>query len=169
MTYDQIYSHDYHGWRDTKSTANEAFNVFQAVGSSGGQEVLHSVSFYTTIPNAEYEVKVFGTFAGGELTDALSQKDGVTENVGFHTIDLNWPVTLTTGQNFYVYVKTSGGGHAFDRTSDVPVLLGATYRTTVESRAKAGESFYRTSSGGKVLTQDDPTANFCIKALSRRE
>lgn len=167
MQYQNVYYYDYHGWRDTKK-AEEAFNAFKAKGASSGRETLKSVSFYTTEENVTYEVKIYGTYVNGELRDLLSMTDGVYGNSGFHTVDLRWPVVLETNQPFYVHVKTSNGGHAFDKTSNVPLLLGGgPVRPMVESKAQAGQSFYR--SGGaawKDLTQDDATANFCIKALT---
>jgi hypothetical protein len=81
-------------------------------------------------------------------------------------VDLTNDVHLQNGDKFYVSLKLSQGGQAFDKTSDVPDLLGANYRVMVPSKANSGESFYRTSSGWRDLTQDDATANFCIKALT---
>lgn len=168
LRYSNVYYHDYHGWRDTKAVS-EAFNAFSAKGNPGGREVLKAVSFYTTAENVEYSVKVYRTFANGELTDLLSVRDGFMENIGFHTVDLNWPVALNAGENFYVAVTVSKGGQAFDKTSNVPLLLGGGGRPIVASKAKAGESFYRTGSGWTDLTKDDATANFCIKALTVNE
>lgn len=165
LRYDSIYSHDYHGWRDTKKNVTEAFNAFKAKGS----ETLESVSFYTTADDTEYTVKVFGRFENGELQDQLSIKEGIIENTGFHTVDLNWPVRLAAGDDFYIYVSVNRGGHAFDKTSNVPVLLGGEGRPIVESRAKPGESFYRSGNAWVDLTKDDSTANFCIKGLAVKD
>ena len=52
------------------------------------------------------------------------------------------------------------------------MLLGASYRTIVESSASAGESFYRDDSGSWVDFQGwegnpyPETGNFCIKLLA---
>lgn len=164
--YNQVYSHDYHGWRATKSGVTQAFNKFVAKGNANGRELLKSVGFYTAAENVEYSVKVFNSFNGTELTDLLSLRDGLAANAGYHTVDLNFPVVLAAGDDFYVSVEVSAGGHPFDKTSDVPVLLGSRAKVIVESRAKAGESFYRTANGWTDLTKDDVSANFTIKALS---
>jgi len=87
---------------------------------------------------------------------------------------LDTPVTLTSGNDFYVYLLVSDGGLAFDRTSDIPVLLGADYRTIVESSANPDESYYNNGFGWLDLYDYnfsnpswDETANFCIKALTK--
>ena len=166
MRYQNVYFHDYHGWRDTKAGVTEAFNAFVAKGTSSGKETLSSASFYTAVDAVEYSVEIYANFQRGELSDLLSMREGVADRMGFHTVDLNWPVRLQAGQKFYVLVRLSQGGHPFDRTSDVPLLLGGSGRPIVESQAKPGESFYRTAQGWIDLTKDDATANFCIKALT---
>ena len=49
---------------------------------------------------------------------------------------------LTAGDLFYIYLNLSNGGHPYDKTSDVPVLLGSRGRTIVESNSNPGESYF---------------------------
>jgi C1A family cysteine protease len=160
LTYDHIYYHDYHGWRDTVTTATEAFNAFTAVD----YQLLEAVSFFTAADDVSYTIKVYDRFEGDELLDELATTSGLLPYTGFHTIDLPTPAYLTAEDDFYVYVELSDGGHPYDRTSVVPVLLGAQYRTLVESSADPGQSFYHNGGSWYDLYEDDSTANFCIKA-----
>jgi C1A family cysteine protease len=170
MPYDHIYYHDYHGRRGIKTYWNEAFNAFIANGS----ELLQAVSFFTTDDNVEYVVKIFDRFENGVLLSELSVKSGTIDYTGFHTVDLDFPVALSAGDDFYIYLYLSRGGQSFDRTSIVPVLLGAAAQnTTVQSSANEGQSYYFDGISWQDLYYYDfvvkdwnGTANFCIKALT---
>ncbi len=170
MAYDHIYYHDYHGWRGTLTEVNEAFNAFAVQGN----EWLKSVSFFTAGDQVEYTIKVYDRFRNGSLIEELAEASGVIPYSGFHTIDLEKPVPLRAHDDFYVYVKFSHGGHPIDRTSEVPVLLGASQQNTIViSAAHPGESYYRAEDRWLDLFDyhfEDPswdhTANFCIKALT---
>jgi len=169
LGYYNIYYHDYHGWRDTLTNVSEAFNVFTAESDDN----LTAVSFFTPVDDVSYTVKVYGDFEDGELINELSSKTGIIEYTGYHTVILEPNVYINKGDNFYIYLQLSDGGQPYDRTSDVPVLLGSTSRTIVESTANPGESYYRSDSEWLDLYDyefDDSswekTANFCIKGLS---
>jgi len=170
FSYDNIYYHDYHGWRDTKEGCFEAFNAFIA----GGSERLRAVNFYTATESVFCIIKIYDTFEDGTLKDVLSSQSQTISHRGLHTVDLTTSITLQEGQDFYVYIFLNKGGHPFDRTSEIPVLLGANYRTLVESSAGPGESFYKEDGEWEDLYyfENPPwteTMNFCIKALTTEE
>jgi C1A family cysteine protease len=164
LAYDTIYYHDYHGWRDTKTDSNTAFNSFIAQENN----LLEAVSFYTASDDSTFTVIIYDRFINGELQDPRSTQTGTIEHKGFHTINLDSVVGLSKDDDFYIYLQLSNGGQAFDRTSEVPVLLGVESATTVivESTSNPGESYYLEGNQWKDLYLLDNTANFCIKGLT---
>lgn len=166
--YDQIYYHDYHGKRDELNGCTAVFNKFIGIRD----EMLKAVSFFTSADDVDYMVIVYDGFDGTQLLNPLSTKSGTLDYRGLHTIDLDDAVSITEGDDFYIYLTLSDGGYAYDRTSDVPVLLGSHYRTIVESSAHEDESYYETSGNWlDFYDYDDPsgyqhTGNFCVKGLT---
>ena len=166
-TYDTAYYHDYHGWRDNLTTATEAFNKYVA----SYDEMLVAVNFFTAESNVDFTVKIFDDF-DGTLSNELATVTGNFEYSGLHTVDLPDTVNIAQGDDFYVYLELSAGGFAYDRTSEVPVLLGASSRTLVPSSANPEESYYMEDGTWEdFYYYDDPsgyqnTGNFCIKALA---
>ena len=166
--YDNIYYHDYHGKRDTLTICSAVFNKF--IGE--GDELLKAVSVFSAVDSVDYTIIIYDDFNGTQLQNELSDKSGTLEFRGLHTIDLDSIVTITEGEDFYIYLTLSDGGYSYDRTSDVPVLLGADYRTIVESSASEDESYYRIGDTWfDFYNYDDPsgfqhTGNFCVKVLA---
>lgn len=168
LDYDLAYYHDYHGWRDVLPDVTEAFNAFEA---RHGEESIRAVCFFTAVHDVDYTVSIYDDFDGTSLSNELISQTGNIEFSGMHTIELDNPVPLNLGNDFYVHLSLSQGGHPYDRTSIVPVLLGAKSRTLVESAANPGESYYLSAKGWEdFYNYDDPsgyqnTGNFCIKAF----
>jgi PKD repeat protein len=117
-------------------------------------------------------VRIYDKFWDGSLRHKLVEVAGFEEFTGMHTVDLPHNVYIPLEDSFYVYVMLSKGGHPYDRTSDVPVLLGAEGKTIVTSSALPGESFYGCCGGewNDLYYYDDGqwtgTLNFCMKALA---
>ncbi len=166
--WDTAYYHDYHGWRDTLLGVTEAFNAFTATED----EAITAVNFFTAENNVDYIVKIYDDFDGTTLSNQLDEVTGNLTYTGLHTIDLNDEVGIFSGDDFYVYLSLSSGGFPYDRTSDVPVLLGGDSRVIVPSAAKAGESYYNVEGTWMDFYDyiDDSgfenTGNICIKALA---
>jgi len=162
LDYGHVYYHDYHGWRATKEDASEAVNVFTMTGD----EMVRAVSFYTAADSVDYTAGIHPAFTGTTLPGGLASVAGTFERKGLHTVDLDTPVAFSAGESFAVSLGLSRGGQPYDTTSDVNVLLGASYRAIVHSSADPGESYYREGDSWLDLTDYDPDANFCIKALT---
>jgi len=163
LQYEYIYYHDYHGWRATKEDTTEAFNAFIADENI----LVESISFFTAADTVDYTVMIYDCFEQNILVDSLSSSSGTLAFSGFHTIDLETPIGFLSGDDFYIYVELSSGGHPYDCTSEVPVLLGS-FEPTVEvpSTASKQQSYYKQGMQWVDLTSFDDTANFCIKALA---
>ncbi len=168
LKYDHTYYHDYHGWRDTKENTQEAFNAFTA----SSDQFLKAVSYFFAVDSIDYEIKIYDDFDGENLQNELYTHSGWLQYHGFHTTNLDQSVFLEKGEDFYIYLYLEKGGHPYDRTSEVPVLLGASYRTVVISSANPEESYYKKNGEWKDFYEyEDPsgyqhTGNFCIKALT---
>ncbi len=168
LQYDFTYYHDYHGWRDTKTNCQEVVNAFVA----SSNQLLKAVSFFTATDSVDYTVTIYKEFDAGVLSNEITTVSGWEEYTGFHTVDIPGIIELMEGENFYVYLNLEDGGQPYDRTSDVPVLLGSDYRTVVESSASPGESYYKENLVWLDFYEyNDPsgyehTGNFCVKALT---
>ena len=168
LQYDTAYYHDYHGWRDTLKGITEVFNAFTTVKD----ETVKAVNFFTAADSVNFTVVLYDDFDGTTLSNELATKTGFIEFTGLHTVDFDMPVNLEEGEDFYIYLNLDKGGIPYDRTSDVPVLLGAQYKTIVPSTASAGESYYKNTNGWNDFYEyNDPSGflqsgNFCVKALA---
>jgi hypothetical protein len=94
----------------------------------------------------------------------LASTSGLATYGGYHTIDLPSAVSLTAGDRFYVALHLTNGGtypQAIDMS--VPGYSSA-------STASPGQSYYSFNGlSWTDLTTEDPTANFCIKALTSNQ
>jgi hypothetical protein len=133
-----------------------AFNAYTASANSS----LKSVGFYTEADGASYNVRVYGTYSGGTLSNLLASTSGSETYAGYHTIDLPSSVALTAGSNFYVYVGITGGGSYMMATD----YAASGYDSA--STASPGQSYYSFDGNSWTdVTTWNATANFCIKAL----
>ena len=168
MQYDNIYYHDYHGKRDEFISGTEVFNKFIASET----ELLKAVSFYSCSDNVDYTVTIYDNFDEQNLQNPLGAINGNIAVMGLHTIDLDTAIKVIDGDDFYVHLELSDGIYAYDRTSDVPVLLGADYRAIVPSSASVDESYYFDEGiWNDFYYYNDPsgflnTGNFCVKVLT---
>ncbi len=161
--YNHFYYYDYHGWRRTKTDCDRAFNAFVAPRDQS----LGSVSFYTAADSVSYTVIIYDNFESGQLTGELATATGLIEHLGFHTIDLIENVSLSAGDNFYIYLELSSGGQAYDCTAPTDATLGIiSSGIPVPSRSAPGQSYFFNGSAWQDLYEIDSTANFCIKGLA---
>ncbi len=165
MEYEQVYYHDYHGWRDTFTGADRVMNAFEV----SGDHYITACSFFTSDDSVTCSAALYGSFAGGSPSVPLGLQEEFCQVRGFHTIQLDEPFQVGPGDSVYFAMEFSQGGFPYDRTADVPVLLGSSARVIVESTASEGESYYYDGSWHDFYgCPDNPypeTGNFCLKLL----
>ncbi|WP_230741477.1 lectin like domain-containing protein [Methanooceanicella nereidis] len=121
--YDNIYQYDPLGWTCpvgyevsgggmgySSDTAWFA-NVFTADPNPPLREQIAAVSFYTPQVNSEYEIYVFrgpeleASNGIPEVTGHSAEKSGTITAPGYHTIKLDSPIPLASGEEFSIVVK----------------------------------------------------------------
>ena len=171
--YAHNYQYDTVGWSysiatdPNNPTSGTAANIFTAESD----EQLEAVSFYTTDAGARYHISVYTGVEDGQPTSgtcALAEQSGRETYAGYHTIELDEPVALKTGEQFSIVVTFENPGYTLPvpiewcpMPSDnyVPVYMG-----------DGGESYIYTQNGWQDVA--GPTdnhyyiTNVCIKGFT---
>lgn len=172
--YDGTVSYNY--LNDPESQIITAANIFTAIDN----EKLTSVGFVTPSSYFSYKIEIFRGVKDTPDSGILFLKQTGNElYAGFHTIDLENPVDLVSGDRFSVIIEITANsiGNAFimtDRSESYTVKDAdekeVTYQEFVSS-SNPGESFYKTRYGQWIDCWDeDPSAslgNVRIKAFTK--
>ena len=134
-------------------------NIFTATSNKR----LTSVAFYAATVNTSYGVYIYDTFSGGSFLDLLGSKSGTVTYPGYHIIDLDSSVRLTSGDDFAVVVKFTTPGYDWPIPIEYPISGYSDAAT-----ANPGES-YASSDGTSWtdITSIWSNTNVCIKAIAR--
>ncbi|MCL5734563.1 MAG: lectin like domain-containing protein [Actinobacteria bacterium] len=154
-TYSGIYQYDPLGDINCMGYSSpEAWfaNVFTAEEDSS----LSAVGFYTLAPGTSYSV-----YTGSSLTDLTPSTSGELAYMGFHTIELEEPVALSTGEPFVVAVRITSLG-----TNDPIAIEYPIENFSSQATAESGQSYVSPDgSEWSDLTETyDANANVCLKA-----
>ena len=76
---------------------------------------LSAVGFYTLVPGTSYEV-----YTGSSLGAKTLQHERHEASMGYHTVTLPTPVTVTEGQPFAVAVKVTTPGYGYPIAIEYP-------------------------------------------------
>ncbi|HZL63650.1 MAG TPA: lectin like domain-containing protein [Thermoleophilia bacterium] len=160
---DRIYQNDPLGWVASYRPPNapDASTAWLAnVFTAPEADELAGAGFYTTAPNASYEVRVASTMDG--VHDAAASARGTIAVPGYHTVPLTSSVPLRAGQNVVIAVRLTVPGYKF------PVAIEEPYRGYSNATASAGQSYV--SADGSTWT--DMTSliadtNVCLKGYAR--
>jgi len=160
--YDRVYQYDPFGWVTSVGVGGDSA-WFANIFTSTQKEDLKAVSFYTPVPNAQYQVEIFndvGTTPRGRSASHVQQ--GSISYAGYHTVPLHSSVPLQKGQKFSVIVKLTTPGYQYPIAVEYP-YPGYSSRAS----ARAGESWV--SSDGTSwtdLTTVYANSNVCVKAFT---
>ncbi len=163
--YHRVYQYDPLGWVSafgyTGSNTAWFANIFTAVETEG----LSAVSFYTASPNSSYELNIYTSVTSGPTTGSLAgSQTGTIVSAGYHTISLNLPVPLTSGEKFSIVVKLTTPGFNYPVPIEKPI---AGYSS--QATANPGES-YMSGSGSSwtdvTSVSGCAECNVCLKAFT---
>lgn len=164
--YDNNYQYD-GSYFSTSSYLDTCANVFEVkVGEQG--ESLEAIAFETDHTNLEYVVEIYievdekGDPSSGKLA---AIRKGNTKYAGYHTVELEHPVTLNNGERFAVVVKLIKEEY----------LIGINYESAINAggyssipHINEGESFYYQNGQWKdQYFGEGQSGNFCIKAFTK--
>ncbi len=161
-SWSRAYQYDPLGWMGSYGYGSNAAwfaNIFTAAAN----EQLAAVSFYTASPNSTYEVYVYSNVSSVPTSGSLSgNKTGAISLPGYHTISLEQPVPLSSGQRFSIVVKLTTPGYNYPIPLEYPYSGYSSAAT-----AHAGESYIsRDGALWSDLTTSYANANVCLKAFT---
>jgi len=135
------------------SSAGWLGNVFTAQSTAS----VSAVGFYTETPNSTYEV-----YTGSSLASKTLSTSGSFAYMGYHTVTLPSPLSITSGQQFAVAVKVTSPGTTFPIAIEYP-----TTGYSEAATASSGQSYVsQDGSSWTDLTIDVPDGNVCLKAYT---
>ena len=138
--YENNYGYDDLGWCRSVNMGRPGIaymgNIFTAFEDD---EQIVAVSFYTTAPNAMYEVRIYtGIPSGGDPDDGslACSWNGSEVFAGYHTVKLTRPVRLGRRERYSVVVLMRTPGYDYPLAVEMPVRY-----FSAQAVANRGESY----------------------------
>lgn len=165
--FDYIYQYDPLGWINSMGYVENLTAWGGNIFSSGGNEKLEAVGFYTTDLNTAYEIYIYKNPTNGPVSSTKNfvvQENGTCPLPGYHTHLLNSTVPLSSEEKFSVVIKFSNPSSTNPLAIEQPV-------SDYSSKAKAnpGESYISPdgiSWQDIISTNKNSETNLCIKAFT---
>jgi len=163
--YSRIYQYDPLGWVTGLGYTGSNTAWFANIFTASASEALCAISFYTASPNSFYELYIYTTVTSGPTTGSLAgSQTGTIASAGYHTISINLPIFLTSGQKFSIVVKLTTPGYNYSVPVEEPITGYSSQAT-----ANPGESYV--SSNGSSWTDMTSISwcaecNVCLKAFT---
>jgi C1A family cysteine protease len=163
--YSQVYQYDPLGWVLSLGYGNTT-GWFANIFSATADEYLSTVSFYTASVNSAYELYIYTDVTSGPRTGTLAgSKTGTIATMGYYTIALDSPVSITSGQKFSVVLKLTTPGYNYPIPVEYPYSGYASGAT-----ASAGQSYISNNgTSWSDVTTDYEDTNVCVKAFTVTE
>ncbi|MGN0452719.1 MAG: lectin like domain-containing protein, partial [Ruminococcus sp.] len=130
------------------------------------EEVLKAVGFFTQNENLTYEIDIYrGVDENGmPQGEPVASKKGTEQYMGYHTVNLDSPVSLEKGEKFVVAIKL------YDETTpDIPIVFSidsVVFDDRYTKNTEYGESLFMYSGGEWFDIKDCVNCNFRIKAFT---
>ncbi len=133
-------------------------NVFTATST----DTVTAVSFYTLYPGTSYEI-----YTGASLAGKTLNTTGTMNYMGYHTVTLSSPLSITQGEKFAVAVKVVTPSTVTD-ANKYPVAIEYPFSGYSEkATASSGQSYISTSGTSWVdITSIYSNTNVCVKAFT---
>ena len=159
--YDHIYQTDECGWQGSQGYDNETC-WFANVYEIAGEEELAAVGFYSTAPDASYEVYLVRDFQDAE---SFSKREylqrGTLQKAGYHTIELQNRQRLKEGERLAVIISITVPGEK------MPVAVEIKANEYTSGVTTAGKEGYLSRTGELwENTEEKFGTNVCLKAYT---
>jgi len=161
--YKTVYQYDPLGWVSSMGyggTTAWFANVFTA--TSG--DPITAASWYCPTPNSTYEVYVYTNPTSGPISSSgpVSYSLGTIATAGYHTVKLDAPAPVASGQKFSIVVKLTTPGYGY------PIAIERPYSGYSSKAAASPGQSYVSSSGASWsdITAGYANANVCLKAFA---
>lgn len=178
-----VYSYDPMGWIASAGPESGGLTGWMAnIFTADEDETLVSAGFYTTEPDAGYEIYVYTDVQSSDPTSGDLRPAAVTRGridfAGYHVVDLAGSVSLSKGQTFSIVVKLTNPSHdamiAVEYPSDI---LGSTRVSPLTGQGFIGENGTTWQDMaeedweidlGELGDEEGTGVNVCLKAITRR-
>jgi len=165
--YGSVYQYDPLGWvssvgYDGNNNTAWGASIFTATNN----ETLRAVGFYTTDLDVNYQIYIYGNITAGNPRNGtlLASQSGSISYSGYHTVVLNTPAALSSGQLFSIVIRL------VNSTAGTYPLAIQCVQTGYSSRATAAAGQTYSSPNGSTwedLASGATPATLCLKVFSR--
>ncbi|MEW6141578.1 MAG: C1 family peptidase [Chloroflexota bacterium] len=154
---DRLYYWDEVGLVDMIGTGSTTSCWMASVFTAEAAGSLKRVEFWTVSNNAQYQAYVYN--GNQTSTQVLTSQLGTCAEMGYYSIVLTSPVTLTAGQQFTVAVKMTTPGYYY------PVPVECYSSGYCNPTIQTGKSYLRAGDSGGWTDAAAYGANACLRAL----